>query len=90
MEIKDHKIEKFEFVQVEDSPHYFSDIVEIKVVDDRICLSFGIKNTETKQAHVSHRVFFTLNHFIRFSKICKESSDFIEKNIDKFSKPNEK
>ena len=86
MDLIEHKIDKFEFVQPEDSPHYFSDIIEVKVVDDRISLKFGIKDVENQKANVSHTVFLTLGHFIRFTDVCTQTSKLISQNIERFSK----
>jgi ribosome-binding factor A len=85
MELQEHKIEKYKFVVNENIQHYFTDIIEVKIVDDRVGVTFAIKDVENKKAIVSHRVYFTLNHFLTFSNVCANASKLIEENFNKLS-----
>ena len=43
----------------------FTDIIEISVVDDTVCLGLGIKSKAKGKAIVKTRVYMTISHFAR-------------------------
>lgn len=43
----------------------FTDIIEIKVVDDTVCLGLGIKSNDSGKAIVKTKVYMTISHFSR-------------------------
>ena len=82
MEVKEYK-GKVEIVYKDDIENVFSDIIEINVVDDSVSFSFGVRQPNSNKAVISHRIFLTFNHFLRFSDICSKSSEQLKKNLMK-------
>lgn len=70
---KDKKTSKIEFVD-NDSDNVFTDIIQINVTQETINLDLALRNKDNQTADVSHSIYMTIPHFLRFTETCKKLS----------------
>ncbi len=76
-------IKKIELEYKDNIENIFTDIIEVNVIEDSVSLCLGVRLPNTNKVIVSHRIFMTLSHFLRLNDVCRQTTDLINKNINK-------
>lgn len=62
----------------------FTDVVSINVRNDYVHLGVGLRDVnDPNQIKVQHKVYMTIDHFMRFSSLCGQVASNIENQIKK-------
>lgn len=62
----------------------FTDVVSINVRNDYVHLGIGLRDlNDPNQIKVQHKVYMTVDHFMRFSNLCGQVASNIENQIIK-------
>lgn len=80
-ETKD-KNQKLEFLN-EDSEKVFADVIQMNVTQETVNLELALRNKDNITAEVSHTVYLTLPHFLRFAEACSDLANKLKKEIEK-------
>lgn len=66
---KNSKKEPEQIKFIEDDPDViFTDVVQINLSNEAVVFNLSLRNKDNKTAKVTHRVYMTLPHFIRFAE----------------------
>lgn len=62
----------------------FTDVISINVRNDYVHLGVGLRDVnDPNQIKVQHKVYMTVDHFMRFSNLCGQVASNIENQITK-------
>lgn len=62
------KKESVQIEFIEENPEIiYTDVIQINLSNEAVVFSLSLRNKDNKTANVSHRVYMTLPHFIRFA-----------------------
>lgn len=78
---EEKKSTKIEFIDG-DSEKVFTDIIQINVTQETINLELALRNKDNQTAEVSHSVYMTIPHFLRFTETCNNLADQLRKKIE--------
>lgn len=60
----------------------FTDVVSINVRNDHVHLGIGLRDVnDPGKIKINHKVYMTLDHFMRFSKLSSQVANNIEQQI---------
>lgn len=77
-----------QFKYTDKTESYFTDIVQIKVSQDTVVLTFGQRDMDDMtKAEATHKVYISIAHFLRLTEVCNATAKRI---IDEINKPQNK
>ena len=81
-------IQSIPFVNNENLPVIFTDIIEIAVNSETAQLRIGLKDVKSESAVGTHKIIMTTPHFLRLAEKIKDSADEIIKQIETITNEN--
>ncbi|MFO7935187.1 MAG: hypothetical protein R6U78_14040 [Bacteroidales bacterium] len=81
--------DKPNFIFREDIENIFTDIVKVEVDGESVFMELGIKNKQSPNVILTHRIVMTMPHFMRFASMCENAANQIRDNIEKQTKKKE-
>lgn len=80
-EKKNKNADSIKFID-KDAEVIFTDVVQINATQETVCIQLGLRNKKNKSANVTHDVYMTLPHFVRFSNACQNLSNELVKKFE--------
>ena len=65
----------------------FTDLIEIKITEDTVCLNLGVRADNGQKAIVENKVYMTLGHFFRLAQSSGELAKKIQGDLEKLVNP---